>query len=328
MHQPLHRAALTPIRTPADVRAVAALEDRVGILSAFFAPGPGSRDLRLLRDKLMVLRERALPWRARDRRALALASDRVLRRVRQAPPAATTGAVAIYWLVDAGESVELALPDPVASTATLAARAQLGPLCEAVAACRRAGVLRVDGDLAALYELSAAVLAPPRLLGRAEAAAGDVLSHAVRRGWDLLLVAGRGPAADALLDDGRCAPGLPAIVDARAALAEAGAAWPAAARARVAQARRRRGLDRLDALARQARHGDGAVCGRAATAEALASGLVEELVVAVPAAEALLHAAATRAGTTITVVDAATDPHRPPVAARLRAPHARLREVA
>jgi hypothetical protein len=230
----------------------------------------------------------------------------------------------------------------VMCTASVAAHAHLGPLCESVQACRRAGVLRVDDDLAALYEIAGATVAPPRILGQAATAAEDALCHAVRRGWDVLLVDGRGPVADELLAPAR-RPGLPVPVDARAALDEAGVAWPAAARATVASVRRRRAVERLDALVRQARMRDGAVSGRVATAQALAAGVVDELVITVPApappstraagtwppaAEALLHAAA-RAGAAITVVPATPDVRRPVVAAQLRSgARGRPRQVA
>jgi hypothetical protein len=329
--EPAHRLAVTPVRTPADVREVARLEDRAGILSAFFAPGPWSGDARALRDKLEVLRERARPWRARDRRALDHAAGAVLRRAQEDSDMAAA-AVAVYWRLDAGESLELALPAPVACTASVGAQAQLGPLCEAVEACRCAGVLRVDGSLAALYELSGRTASRPRLVARVDPDGGRVRRHGARRGWDLLLVAGDGDAAEALLGAPATRTGAPAVVDARAALADAGAVWAFAAQRIVAAERRRRGLAELEDLAARAACGDHAVSGHAAAARALAAGRVERLVLAVPApappaappvppwpraAERLLHAAVA-AGTELRIVAGAPSPRLPAVAAATR----------
>ncbi|HET6505391.1 MAG TPA: hypothetical protein VFG42_01265 [Baekduia sp.] len=307
MYQPMHHVAVTPRRTPDDLRTVAELDDRIGVLSAYFATGPNSPDARALRDKLTVLCERARSWRARDRRALSHAADRLLQRVRQPAATSSTAALAVYWRLDAGESVELALPSAVGCTATVAAHAQLGPLCEAIQAGRPAGVLHVDDDLGALYEIAGAAPVPPRLLARSAMRMRDAaLEHGRRHGWDLLLVTGRGEGVDQILGIGSDEP--PTVIDGRPTVAMTSPAWRATAACAIASERRRRASRELAALLDQAHHGDGAaICDLESVRGAIPGGRVRKLLVATPyrppgpavgvapwpqATEALLHAAA------------------------------------
>ncbi|MES1193187.1 MAG: hypothetical protein ABUM26_02605, partial [Solirubrobacterales bacterium] len=314
MHQPLAHDALTPRRTPVDLRAVTELDDRIGVLTAYFPAGPRALDVRVLRDKLMVLRERARSCRARDRRALSYAADRVLERARLASGASGTAALAIFWRLDAGESLELALPCAVGCTATVAPRALVGPLCAAAQAGRPAGALNVGDDLGALYEVGGGMVAtPPRLLARTPAQMREEATRVGRkRGWDLVVVDGHAEAVERTLGQGVGAgigadAAWPRFFNGRDAPAAGEAGWPEAATATVVAERRRRAGCELAALLDVAACGeDTIVCDLDAVRDALGAGRVCRLLVAEPhgacdplrgglpwpkATEALLHAA-------------------------------------
>lgn len=313
MHLPTHPSALTPRCTSADLQVVANLRDPIGVLSGCFSVGPHASDARALRDKLIVLRERAQCWRARDRRALFHAADRLHQRALRSSPSAGTEALAVYWLLDAGESFEFALPLSVGCAATVAARPRLGPLQQAVQAGRPAGLLRVDGDLGALHEISAQGVGTPRLVARpVDRLHAEVVAHAARRDWDILLVAGRGEALDEVLAREPSRTG-PAIVDARDLMAIDGPAWPVAARARVLRERPVVAARRLRALVARARDGDEAVvCGLDSARRSIDAGRLRTLFVGGPAhdrreaVEELLRTAAI-AGVTVVTTTATLD---------------------